>query len=210
MSETHIFSVTTNIFAVFCFLQEGIDEEKCFLKILKSLQYRESSTRNWRVKMFYRWPVEKITVSHVHQIKIDFWGKVKKFMWWLGPALGPRSAGGPEPCLGIHSNMTSDDILDVLEFSWTHLWPPGIIWKYLAKKKLPSQGPPGASEGSAWARANTWVLTFSSKINFSCMNTQKRLLSPDTCQFSSQKPHRGRRTLIFNFLRKKWILPFFY
>ena len=54
----------------------------------------------------------------------------------------------------------------------------------------------------AWARVNTWILTFSSKINFGRMNMRKRLLWPEICQFNLQKPYRTCRTLIFNFQRK--------
>ena len=59
------------------------------------------------------------------------------------------------------------------------------------------------------ARDNTWILTFSSKINFGRMNMRKRLLWPEICQFHSQKPYRTCRTLIFNFQRKREFSLFF-
>ena len=73
----------------------------------------------------------------------------------------------------------------------------------------PGRGRPGPNEGPARARSNTWILTFSSKINFGRMNMRKRLLWPEICQFNLRKPYRTCRTLIFNFQRKSEFFLFF-
>ena len=113
--------------------------------------------------------------------------------------------------------MTSTGVLG-LETSWKHPKHHSFMFqtpqKHLEKTFFQvilsrAWARPGPSEGPTRARANTWILTFSSKINFGRMNMRKRLLWPEICQFHSQKPYRTCRTLIFNFQRKSEFSLFF-
>ena len=133
-----------------------------------------------------------------------FLRKKLKFMCWLGPALGPRSArpgprkSGTGPAPGM---------------AWVGL---ETSWKHPKHYPFMSQTPQKHLEKTFFqvilsrARANTWILTFSSKINFGRMNMRKRLLWPEICQFHSQKPYTTCRTLIFNFQRKSESSLFFH
>ena len=150
-----------------------------------------------------------------------FLRKKLKFMCWLGPALGPRSARaakirvrtGPGHGLGgTWNKLKTSQTLSFHVPNTSETFRKNFFSSHFESGLGParaSPGPnqalssrPGPSEGPTRARANTWILTFSSKINFGHMNMQKRLLWPEICQFHSQKPYRTCRIVIFNFQRK--------